>query len=256
MAYLSYTRNFEDVMINRVFSATPKGFYVDVGAYQPISDSNTCALYQRGWRGVVVEPQARLHPLWAKHRPEDILVGAAIGETMGEVTFYQFPWNDQAATIAPEIVAMHEREGRQVQSQTLPKVTLNHLMEQHRPQGDIHLLSIDVEGAERLALEGLDRTRFRPWLIVLESTLPNRPQFNFSEWEPMLLNTGYDFVYFDAVNRFYLAKEHIDLKVHFNRPPCVWDDFMDHRLYHAQQVAAKAQADLEQLKASLRTLAQ
>jgi hypothetical protein len=35
----------------------------------------------------------------------------------------------------------------------------------------------------------------------------------------------------------------------------VWDNFIDHRLVHAQQVAAKAQADLEQLKARLRDLA-
>jgi FkbM family methyltransferase len=256
MTYLSFTRNFEDVMINRVFNTIQNGFYIDVGAYQPISDSNTCALYQRGWRGVVVEPQSRLHPQWAKHRPEDILIGAAIGKEMGEVTFYQFPWNDQAATIAPEIVAMHEREGRQVQSQTVQQVTLTHLLEQHRSQGEIHLLSIDVEGAERLALEGLDRTRFRPWMIVLESVLPNRPQPNFSDWEHLLLDTDYEFVYFDAVNRFYLAKEHLDLKVHFNHPPCVWDNFADYRLVHAQQVAAKAQADLEQLKAAVRALVQ
>jgi hypothetical protein len=62
-------------------------------------------------------------------------------------------------------------------------------------------------------------------------------------------------VYFDAVNRFYLAKEHMDLQPHFTYPPCVWDNFVDHRLVHAQQVAAKAQADLEQLKARMRELA-
>ena len=255
MAYLSFTRNFEDVMINRARGAVANGFYIDVGGYQPISDSNTCALYQRGWRGLVVEPQARLHPQWAKHRPEDILVGAAVGDTDGEVTFNEFPWNDQAATIAPDIVAMHQREGREVKSYTLPQLTLNSLLEKYRLQGDIHLLSIDVEGAEKAALNGLDRTRFRPWLIVLESVLPNRPVTNYADWEPLLLTTGYTFVYFDAVNRFYLANEHLDLQPHFNHPPCVWDNFVDHRLVHAQQVAAKAQADLEQLKAQLRELA-
>jgi hypothetical protein len=152
-------------------------------------------------------------------------------------------------------VAMHQREGREVKSYTVPLVTLNSLLEKHRPSGDIHLLSIDVEGAEKAALNGLDRARFRPWLIVLESVLPNRPQVNFAEWENLLLESGYEFVYFDAVNRFYLAKEHLDLKPHFTYPPCVWDNFMDHRLAHAQQVAAKAQADLEQLKVRLRELA-
>ena len=40
------------LMINRALGAVASGFYIDVGGYQPISDSNTCALYQRGWRGL------------------------------------------------------------------------------------------------------------------------------------------------------------------------------------------------------------
>jgi len=254
MAYLSFTRNFEDVMIHRALGHIDKGFYVDVGAYQPIGDSNTFALYQRGWRGVAVEPQAKMQPLWAQHRPEDILVAAAVGAEVGEITFHEFPWNDQAATISPEIVAMHEREGRQVVRHTVPQVTLDHLLQKHRSQGDIHLLSVDVEGGERVVLQGLDRTRFRPWLIVLESTLPNRPQTNFSEWEPALLQSGYNFVYFDAVNRFYVAQEHSELKPHFSYPPCVWDGFVDYRLVQAQQAATRAQTELAALKASLRKL--
>lgn len=255
MAYLSFTRNFEDVMINRALAGVAQGFYIDVGAYLPVSDSNTCALYQKGWRGIVVEPQSRLHAQWASQRPQDILVGAAVGDSDGEITFHEFPWNDQAATIAPEIVALHQREGREVRSHTVPQVTLNSLLEKHRPQGDIHLLSIDVEGAEKTVLNGLDRTRFRPWLIVLESVLPNRPQNNFAEWEPLLLATGYEFVYFDAVNRFYLAKEHMDLQKAFTYPPCVWDQFVDFRLAAAQQQAAAATAELAALKSKLAELA-
>ena len=50
-----------------------------------------------------------------------------------------------------------------------------------------------------------------------------------------LLRTGYDFVYFDAVNRFYVAQEHAELKQYFQHPPCVWDNFVDYRLVQAQQ---------------------
>ena len=256
MGFLSFTRNFEDVMITRALGKIDKGFYLDIGAYQPISDSNTCCLYQRGWRGIVVEPQSKFHDLWKTHRPEDILVGAAVGKELGEITFYQIVQNDQNATISDAIAAMHQREGRQVTAQKVQLVTLDHLLEQYRPEGEIHLLSIDVEGAELAALQGLSLNRFRPWLIVLESTLPNRPQTNYGEWEPLLLESGYEFVYFDAVNRFYLAKEHMDLKVHFIHPPNVWDNFIDYRIVQAQQQTAKVQAELAQLKASLRKLAE
>jgi FkbM family methyltransferase len=256
MAYLSFTRNFEDVMINRALSQVPQGFFIDVGAYQPVADSNTFCLYQRGWRGLVVEPQTRFHPLWEAQRPEDILVRGAVGSTTGEVTFFEIAQREQNATTSEAIAAMHAREGKPVQRHTVQQYTLTDLLQQHRPSGDIHLLSVDVEGAELAVLQGLDRTRFRPWLIVLESTLPNRPQTNFDEWEPELLHTGYDFVYFDAVNRFYVAQEHAELKQFFQHPPCVWDNFVDYRLVQAQQTAAKAQAELAQLKATLRKLSE
>jgi FkbM family methyltransferase len=254
MAFLSFTRNFEDVMINRALAHVSKGFYVDVGAYLPIADSNTCCLYQRGWRGIVVEPQPRFYPLWETHRPEDILVRGAVGNHSGEVTFYEVSQNEQNATTSENIAAMHEREGKPIGRRTVQQFTLNELLEQHRSAGEIHLLSVDVEGAELAVLQGLDRQRFRPWLIMLESTLPNRPQTNFEEWEHELLESNYDFAYFDAVNRFYVAREHAELKASFQHPPCVWDNFIDYRLVQAQQAATKAQTELAQLKETLRKL--
>lgn len=256
MPRISYTRNFEDVMIHRCLGHIKNGFYVDAGAYLPVADSNTFGLYQDGWRGIAIEPQSRFHALWQQQRPQDILVKAAVGDSVGEITFYELAGMEQNATTDPAIVAMHQREGRQATSTVLPQVSLNSLLEQHRPVGDIHLLCVDVEGAEKKVLQGLDRKRFRPWLIMLESTLPNRPQTNFDEWEPLLLETDYVFVYFDAVNRYYLAREHMDLQKAFTYPPCVWDQFVDYRLVMAQQQAASAKAELAQLKAKLAALAQ
>lgn len=255
MDFISYTRNFEDVMLNRAFAGIPTGFYVDVGAYHPISDSNTYALYRRGWRGIALEPQGEYRKLWEQHRPLDILIGAAAGNTVGEGTFYELSGYEQNATTARDIAEMHRREGKQLKEKTIQMVTLDHVLGLYHPSGEIHCMSIDVEGAEKAVLEGLDRTRFRPWLILLESTLPNRPQTNFEEWESILLETGYEFAYFDAVNRFYLAKEHRELKQCFHFPPCVWDVFVDFRLIQAMEATSQAQNELTRLKNQLRQLA-
>lgn len=255
MPFISYTSNFEDVMINRALASVANGFYVDVGAFQPIVCSNTFGLYQRGWSGIAVEPQAKLLQLWRTSRPRDILVEAAMGAAEGTITLHELTVNDQLATVDADVLALHQREGRATRSYTVPQVTLNGVLSTHRTQGDIHLLSIDVEGGEKGVLEGWDRARFRPWLVVLESVLPNRPIPNHESWEALLLANGYEFVYFDAVNRFYLAREHLDLRTHFQHPPCVWDQFVDYRLVHAQQTARQAIDELQQLKEKLKTLA-
>lgn len=254
MDNISFTRNFEDVMLNRALSAVTNGFYLDVGAYHPVVDSNTYAFYRRGWRGIAIEPQLNFREQWVRQRPLDVLLNTAVGAVNGEATFFEAASQDQNATTSPEIAALHRREGRQIRERTVPMVTLDHVLETHRPTGEIHCLSIDVEGAELAVLQGLDRSRFRPWLIIAESTVPNRPEPNFESWEPLLLDTGYEFAYFDAVNRFYVAREHADLKIHFKYPPCVWDRFVDHRLLRALEAAKQAKVELAQLKQQLRSL--
>ena len=42
----------EDSILARLFLNKKIGFYIDIGAHDPIRYSNTYALYQNGWNGV------------------------------------------------------------------------------------------------------------------------------------------------------------------------------------------------------------
>jgi hypothetical protein len=52
----SYAQNHEDVLLERCFRNQVEGFYIDVGAWDPVIDSVTQWFYLRGWRGINVEP--------------------------------------------------------------------------------------------------------------------------------------------------------------------------------------------------------
>ena len=56
MKFVSFAQNFEDVILWRVLKDVLSGFYIDVGANDPVIDSVSYAFYQRGWRGIHVEP--------------------------------------------------------------------------------------------------------------------------------------------------------------------------------------------------------
>jgi len=245
---ISYTRNFEDVMIGRALKAIEHGFYVDVGASHPVADSNTFALYERGWRGLAIEPQTVFNALWQQHRPFDKLLNVAVSNASGEMTLYKPSDYGQMATLSVGLAQDYAQRGMTLSESTVSVETLSHLLQQARGVGDIHLMSIDVEGAEREALLGLDFQRFRPWLMMLESVLPGVPKTNYEHWEHLLLDAGYEFVYFDAVNRFYVAKEHEDLKAHFQRPPCVWDNFVSAELVHEKKQTELLQQQLQSLQ--------
>ena len=75
----------------------------------------------------------------------------------------------------------------------------------------VHFLKIDVEGYERRRARGADFAKVRPWIVLIEATRPPTPVPSYEAWEPLLLEAGYKFAYFDGLNRFYIAKEHTQL---------------------------------------------
>jgi hypothetical protein len=55
------------------------GFYIDVGSQHPDIDSVTRAFYDRGWRGVNIEPVPAYIELLRAARPRDVNLGIALG---------------------------------------------------------------------------------------------------------------------------------------------------------------------------------
>ena len=56
MSMISYAQNQEDVLLRREFPDCTNGFYIDVGANDPVWDSVTKHFYDRGWHGINIEP--------------------------------------------------------------------------------------------------------------------------------------------------------------------------------------------------------
>jgi FkbM family methyltransferase len=241
---ICYAQNFEDVILQRVFADVPRGCYLDVGASMPVGDSNTYALYKKGWRGVAMEPLP-YQQMWQEARPEDVFLNVAVGEKMGYLTLQVFDEMQQVSSGSPSNVADWQKHGkRPSRSVEVPMFTLEHVIAKHAAGRALHLLSIDVEGMEQQVLKGLDLNFHRPWVIVLEATVPGSPVPAYQEWEPVLLNAGYSMVYFDGLNRFYLAREQENLRGAFALPPNVWDGFVT-----AKQI--ELQAEIERLKAQI-----
>ena len=53
---VSYAQNFEDVILWRALKDVKDGLYIDVGEHDPEVDSVSLLFYQKGWRGIHVEP--------------------------------------------------------------------------------------------------------------------------------------------------------------------------------------------------------
>ena len=242
MPFVSYAQNFEDVMLWRALREVGRGFYIDVGAWSPEVDSVTRAFSERGWRGINIEPD----PAWLRQlverRPLDINLGIALGEHGGRVLM-NFVAESGLSTADAEIAQRHRDAGWRTTAAEVPMRTLAAVWREHVPEAQpVHFLKVDVEGFERAVLAGNDWARCRPWIVVVEATLPNSQVESHAAWEPLLLQSGYDHAYSDGLNRFYLAREHAELAAAFRYPPNVFDgvvraDLADSRRCLEQQGA-------------------
>ena len=155
------------------------GLFVEAGANDGETQSNTAYFARhRGWRGLLVEPIPELAARCRAARLESVVENCALvrpdadGQPVpmtycGLMSVVDGGWSDPAAERA------HVETGRQVQSLTtyhvdVPGRSLSALLDKHR-MSHIDLLSLDVEGFERQALEGLDLRRHRPRFILVEA---------------------------------------------------------------------------------------
>jgi len=221
---ISHAQNFEDVMLWRALKHIEHGFYIDVGANDPVVDSVTQLFYEHAWCGINIEPLTSHWQALQDARSRDINLLCTVGKFEGEIKLWECEVRGWATT-DQAVITYHEANGYSGRYVTVPQMTLNQICLQHAPK-DVHFLKIDVEGSECSVLEGMDFQRFRPWIVVIEATFPNTTTMVHAQWEHLLLDANYRFVYADGLNRFFVAGEHQELNAAFSNPPNFFDHFV------------------------------
>jgi len=227
MTFPSYAQNLEDVLLHRALSDVESGFYIDVGAADPEIDSVTKAFYDLGWKGINVEPSPAFAERLAVARPRDINLAVAASDQIGSVAFHRVVGYGELSTTVSEIAEEYEANGRLIESITVPSRTLADICRAYA-SGEIHFLKVDVEGAEAEVLSGADFTAFRPWIVVVESVRFGRDHDTTTDtsWASVLTSADYEEVYFDGLNKFFVAGERSEsLKAAFEVPVNVRDDY-------------------------------
>jgi len=220
---VSYAQHQEDVVLARVLRDIKSGFYVDVGANDPVIDSMTKHFSDKGWRGINIDPGLIFSKI-VEARPADWNFNVAASDRCGEAVFHEFPHASGLSSLherSPDVDASFLEEKL---TRTVPVRTLRDIFAEVDPP-TIDFINIDVESHERQVLLGNDWSRWRPRVVAIEATLLGRFEPGHHLWEDILLEARYRFVYRDRVNRFYLREEDEALQDRFY-PPCGADQFV------------------------------
>lgn len=172
----AYGHQGEDAVLQAALKWVEKGTYVDVGAYHPTLYSNTYAFYKKGWRGIVIDPNIDMKPLYTLMRPRDTFVHTAVGERAEEKPYYMFAdgaYNSFDETRARSWKAsrgLDIKEVRTVAFKPLSQI----LREQHIEQ--IDFLNVDVEGLDLEVLKTHDWSIPTRVVAIEEDTFnPDKP---------------------------------------------------------------------------------
>ncbi|MFC7738550.1 FkbM family methyltransferase [Roseomonas sp. GCM10028921] len=218
---ISYAQNFEDVLLWRCLRDIPNGVYVDVGAHDPELDSVTRWFYDQGWSGINLEPVPHLFERFQVSRPRDRNLAVAAGAKAGRAVLRVFPDSPGLSTTNINVAEASQMQGEDLEIEVLPLREIFAPLE-NQP---IHFLKIDVEGAERNVLEGMDFQRFRPWVVVIEAAPPEGIGPTGPAWDDLILPFGYREAWSDGLNRYFVAEEHAERIPRLAMPPNVFDRF-------------------------------
>jgi FkbM family methyltransferase len=161
----SYSQWNEDLLVWDYFQRRTQGFFVEVGANDPVALSQTYLLEQHNWEGILVEPQAACCQRLREVRKRSKVIQAACGppEQRGKARF-----RVAADTVHSSLATQPAEQGVAfADTMEVDLVTLNDLLAASgNPKPDF--VSIDVEGAELGVLQGFDLGRYHPALLLLE----------------------------------------------------------------------------------------
>jgi hypothetical protein len=202
-SFVSYSLNFEDVILRRLFADGQTGFYVDVGAGHPRLENDMFAFYQRGWSGMNIEPNHRLHAAFMEARPRD--------------TNLRVTLSDRSTGALPS----NELNGS---DPVVPVTTLSAVLAQ-ADVAHINILRVGAGGFEERVLDGNDWERFRPDVVVVAATDPQGPVRRPTKIRSFMEQRRYRHVYFDGLNDFYLEHE-FAAPEGLTLPPNVFDRFV------------------------------
>ncbi len=170
------------------------GYWVDVGAHHPISNSNTYWFYRRGWRGINIDSAPGTRILFQRFRPGDTNVEALISDEETRLVFHHwdtpFLFNTVSADDARMVARRWGRESRPV---TLRSRRLDRVLDEQLPPGQpISFLSVDTEGHDLHVLRSSNWDRYHPELVLVEDHSMSEPHLAASEVYRFMWSVGYE----------------------------------------------------------------
>lgn len=197
-------------VIEKLFSKKQNGTFVDIGANDGITFSNTYVLETMGWGGVAIEPIPSVYKKLVNNR-RCVTVNGCIAPMAGKSQFRAVSgYSEMLSGLVQEYDPRHlKRIDDEIQSHgggyediEVECYNLNDLLE-NNGINQVDYLSIDIEGAELNILNSIDFNRINIAVIGVEN--------NYKDYRMPRFFAKNDFKFHSIVgDEFYINKRHYE----------------------------------------------
>jgi FkbM family methyltransferase len=191
------------------------GLFVEVGAYDGISFSNSSCLADVGWTGILIEPIpefARACRDRYRGNGRIQVVEAAVGAASSNVEI----------TVAGSLTTTNgtlldryrttywaKASTRRTSRLTVPQRTLDEILNAMVRERPIDVLIVDVEGAEAAVFAGFNLARWMPRMMIVELS-DTHPDLHAilagdADLQRSIERAGYAVVYKDSINTVFVS---------------------------------------------------
>jgi hypothetical protein len=190
----SYSQIGQDLAVLEYYKNKRNGYFVEVGASDGVSFSNTYLLEKDfGWKGVCVEALPEKFKQLCKSRPTAICVENAVFNETGLTLKFDIAHSfDMLSGISSYIT---ERWSERVKSNCttidVKTITLTDLLKNANAPAFIDYLSLDTEGSEFEILKVHDFSKYKFGLIDVEHNHIEPTRTNIKN---LLLSKGYAYI--------------------------------------------------------------
>lgn len=177
-----YSQWGEDYHIFKFFENKTSGIYLDIGCFHPYMYSNTCLLFNNGWKGINIDINPTSIDLFKIARPNDVNLCTTIDEKKTEFKFfYDHPFSP-ANTLDKTFYENYKKSyyekfnkecfvGDEIKIVT--SKSIDEIFEIAKFKEDINFLNIDVEGMDLKIIKQLIPSKLKPELISIETHDPD-----------------------------------------------------------------------------------
>lgn len=198
----------QDMQLWSIFSKIQNGFFLESGAFDGETNSNTLALEKKlGWTGLLVEPSPEAFATLESKNRKAYLFNGALSTTneVEELTFHQGGYEGQGGGLEDDI------GGKGFSVLAAPLLEVLKAVQPENPFV-IDFWSLDIEGSEGKVLQGTDFSQIEVGILLIEM---NKSEENNALVKQVMQENGFidlgspDHVDNIFVNPKYFAKRNL-----------------------------------------------